>query len=106
MKTKRAAILARVSTGSQDSLRQTSELQELAKNKGYLVEAEDIYEDTISGLKTTRTVQHFPGYLITSKRGRRNMTWCSSMRCPVFHADLMMVKKYYWSSMTWEFPYM
>ncbi len=71
MKTKRAAILARVSTNSQDTLRQTIELQELAKNQGYLVEKDDIYEDTISGLKRYQDRPALSRLFDNIKKGRK-----------------------------------
>lgn len=49
MSIRRAALICRVSTGIQETIRQVEELTVLAVAKGYMVEPDDVYEDVISG---------------------------------------------------------
>ena len=46
---KRAALICRVSTGIQETIRQVEELTALAVAKGYMVDPDDVYDDKISG---------------------------------------------------------
>lgn len=52
---RRAAILCRVSTIQQDNRRQTEELLNMAIRGGFVVDEDDIYEDTISGFSKMET---------------------------------------------------
>jgi DNA invertase Pin-like site-specific DNA recombinase len=55
LRIRRAALICRVSTSSQDNLRQVDELTKLAHDRGFLVEPDDIYQDSISGFSKYET---------------------------------------------------